>query len=872
MAQQIEELLNCPVCLERFTRPKILPCQHTFCQRPCLENLVDIRTRALKCPECRREHKIPRNGISGFPNNLTISRFLDIPADTLNSTIGGRGSQRGTGTGSDQRCASCEAELTDGSKCSHCNRSFCQSCKNRHRDEVKLDIGRLVNHLRRGSPKISDALTVVEQRSDRLTQHCESVKGEIQGHVDRLVAELRNREHMLLSEVETFMLAESRALNIQKENLEVQLASTSSHCDATERHLNGAPNDVGLHELGTLYSQCVQFVDQLRNLDVNPAITQNKKVKFTETNRHEFHSSLMSYGEVSIINQNNARPSSNSRPVPRPTSNSRPVPLPTSNSRPVPLPTSDSMPASRGLRRSRSTPPPPTTSDFISLQINHAIPSAIFGEPPPLRTESTVTPTRASPTRAASSTGIPPFSHWPPGDGDNPSLLFRDIEDLAGSTTGQPGNHTIGPQVTRSAVVRGPRGRRRQWDRPVISSFANDMVGIAEVSDSQSDFRNPAGNLTIGENHYERPVTRTMNHDSSTPPTRTQISVTQATNSNSDFRNPAGNLTIGPRPRPRRFDIRLDGNTDEFIIIEDGDNAALPSRREISQEPPPFVNYYQKGRSQLRFGKKGGAESSFSWPRGVTTLPDNQIVVCDSSNHRVQVFDESGQILCTFGSRGTGNGEFDCLTGVCVNSRGQLVIADRYNHRIQIMEPSGRFVSTFGKEGAGDGELNYPWGVACDRSDNVYVCDKDNHRIQVFRPDGTFVRKFGRHGNMSGQLDHPHYLAIHNNKVYISDSGNHCIQVFNCEGQFQYKFGQEGSNYGQFKYPRGIVVDSRGYIIVGDSGNNRVQIFRPSGTYMSSFGTYGTGNGQVKGVEGIGLMSNGKIVVVDRENHRVQLF
>ncbi|XP_070565829.1 RING finger protein nhl-1-like [Ptychodera flava] len=850
MAERIEELLNCAICLDRYTRPKILPCQHTFCQRPCLENLIDIRTRKIKCPECRREHKLPVNGTNGFPNNVTISRFLDIPAETLNSTIGGRSNQQGTTN--ERQCALCEGDVREGFRCSHCNRNFCQNCKNRHTDEVKLDIGRLVNHLRRGAPKLSDALTMVEQRNDRLSQHCETVKGEISSCIEKLVSELRNREHMLLSEVETFMLSEARNLNIQKENLEVQLAGMTSQCDATERHLSNAPSDIGLHELGTLYSQCVEYVEQLRNLEVNPTVAQDKKVKFTEANRHELHSSMMTYGDVSVTNQ----PS-------RSVSNS----------------SSRSGSGSLRGRRSRSTPPPsqqPATNDFISLQINHAIPSAIFGEPPPLRSEA-----RASPLRSSSST--PPFGHWPVPEPMNPSLLFRDIEDLGSGPIIPHASSTIGPEVSRSAdaaASRGRgRGRRRQWDRPLMS-FATDMEGISEASDSQSDFRNPAGNLTISEratNH--RPSTRTMVRDSPTPNTQPQnptLSSTPRQSSNappesSNFRNPAGNLTIGPRPRARRFEIRLDDANDEFVIIEDGNNAT-PNRRGRSNEPAPLVNYLLKGRSILRFGQKGGSDGNFSWPRGVAVLPDNQIVVCDSSNHRVQIFDEYGQSLSSFGSRGTGDGEFDCLTGVAVNSRSQIVIADRYNHRIQVIEPSGRFVSKFGQEGTGDGELNYPWGIACDSSDKIYVCDKDNHRIQVFGRDGSFLRMFGRHGHSAGQFDHPHYLAIHNNKVFISDSENHCIQVFGCDGQFQYKFGREGSNYGQFKYPRGIAIDPRGYVIVGDSGNNRVQVFRPSGTYMTCFGTFGTGNGQVKGIEGVTLMSNGNIVVSDKDNHRIQVF
>lgn len=64
--------------------------------------------------------------------------------------------------------------------------------------------------------------------------------------------------------------------------------------------------------------------------------------------------------------------------------------------------------------------------------------------------------------------------------------------------------------------------------------------------------------------------------------------------------------------------------------------------------------------------------------------PDNSIVVADSSNHRVQVFDANGNFLKDFGQYGNGEGEFDCLAGVAVNRIGQYIIADRYNHRIQV--------------------------------------------------------------------------------------------------------------------------------------------------------------------------------------------
>ncbi|XP_066997579.1 RING finger protein nhl-1 isoform X3 [Anabrus simplex] len=287
----------------------------------------------------------------------------------------------------------------------------------------------------------------------------------------------------------------------------------------------------------------------------------------------------------------------------------------------------------------------------------------------------------------------------------------------------------------------------------------------------------------------------------------------------------------------------------------------------------PRSQYLQKRRQQFKIGSRGSEPGCFTWPRGIAVGPDNSIVVADSSNHRVQVFDSNGIFVKEFGSYGNGEGEFDCLAGVAVNRIGQFIIADRYNHRIQVMDPAGRFLRAFGSQGTADGRFNYPWGITTDALGFIYVCDKENHRVQVFQSDGTFVGKFGSCGSKPGQLEHPHYIAVSNtNRVIVSDSNNHRVQIFDVNGKVLTTFGNEGSEEGQFKFPRGVAVDDQGYICVADSGNNRIQIFHPDGTFLRAFGCWGSGDGEFKGLEGIAVMSNGNILVCDRENHRIQVF
>lgn len=248
--------------------------------------------------------------------------------------------------------------------------------------------------------------------------------------------------------------------------------------------------------------------------------------------------------------------------------------------------------------------------------------------------------------------------------------------------------------------------------------------------------------------------------------------------------------------------------------------------------------YENRSKMMMKIGSRGSQSGQFTWPRGVVA-DSNEILVADSSNHRVQVFDLEGNWLREFGSYGSAEGQFDCLAGVAINqvfegsssNDRRYVVSDRYNHRVQVFDGSGDFQFSFGSLGRNSGEFNLPWGVACSNDGLICVCDKENHRIQVFNHDGRYLSKLGTGecGSRPGQMQFPHYLALNGNgQLAVTDTNNHRVIVFDYStGQVVTHFGLEGSQVGEFRFPRGIAVDKAGYFVVGDSGNNRLQIFDP---------------------------------------------
>ena len=122
--KKLADQLECSVCLDSFTDPKLLQCFHVFC-KDCLEPLV-LRNQhglSLRCPNCRRSTLIPANGVSDLQPAFHVHHLFEI-RDALQKVKQGLEGQK-------IKCEKCKKREVNGF-CRDCSKFVCEVCMEIH--------------------------------------------------------------------------------------------------------------------------------------------------------------------------------------------------------------------------------------------------------------------------------------------------------------------------------------------------------------------------------------------------------------------------------------------------------------------------------------------------------------------------------------------------------------------------------------------------------------------------------------------------------------------------------------------------------------------------------------------------------------------
>ncbi|CAH1779394.1 unnamed protein product [Owenia fusiformis] len=202
--EAMEDELTCPVCLELYADPLMLPCSHSVC-KSCLTDIFNSKedkTKGLQCPACRKQHRVTKGTIPQLPRNLaleniviryteeiskhiskTLNKSLSFksesppsksespePRDTDKATGGPSHSHEGfpSAQNSKRKCDLCESsnQAKATQYCCQCDVNYCNPCLNKYHPRR----GALLRHKLR-APFDVEKNQNVEYCEDHTTEH-----------------------------------------------------------------------------------------------------------------------------------------------------------------------------------------------------------------------------------------------------------------------------------------------------------------------------------------------------------------------------------------------------------------------------------------------------------------------------------------------------------------------------------------------------------------------------------------------------------------------------------------------------------------------------------------------------------------------------
>ena len=137
------------------------------------------------------------------------------------------------------------------------------------------------------------------------------------------------------------------------------------------------------------------------------------------------------------------------------------------------------------------------------------------------------------------------------------------------------------------------------------------------------------------------------------------------------------------------------------------------------------------------FDKKGKKLRDIKMPtddvdlNGIAIDEDDNIYVTDSGRYCLVKLNKAGKVLKTVGARGSDDGEFNYPRGVAVIG-DRVFVCDSDNHRLQVFTKERlEFVKTIGSQGEGHEHFDTPVDITQDELGNMYVCDYGNNRVKL---------------------------------------------------------------------------------------------------------------------------------------------
>jgi hypothetical protein len=170
----LDELTKCGICKAELSDPLRLPCHHTFCKE-CLKS--NQQGNKINCPQCKTTHTV-QNLETGLKSSLLAKYMskikqnyfdsIEIDDDEKNEIEGfcecmpqpnankkQKEDDNNAVNSNNNKKAVPEPIKAKLSKCFHCSKILCETCRNKHYTQFRLNTLNVLEVFQDGSASVA---------------------------------------------------------------------------------------------------------------------------------------------------------------------------------------------------------------------------------------------------------------------------------------------------------------------------------------------------------------------------------------------------------------------------------------------------------------------------------------------------------------------------------------------------------------------------------------------------------------------------------------------------------------------------------------------------------------------------------------------
>ena len=692
--QKIQDQVTCGICLEPYKQPRLLKCQHVFCEQ-CLQDLVR-GGQSLPCPQCRQVTPLPVNGVPGLQDAFYIHSLFDIQ-DDLSST---------------SRCTTHPEKEAD-MYCEQCDQLICSHCLvSDHRDHQYDLVSKLFAKQEKvivdSLKPVGEQIATLERAVESVNTRCAAVveqKTAVVAEIHTAMADLRQalevRETELVGKAEQTAQQKLKTLAAQRDGFELQLGQLRSCQDNVEKSRRTCSQGEILRMKSSLVKQVNDLTGSFKPQTL--VLAEQADMRFTHR-LPELVKTCQQFGEVycHLVCPEKCRASEEKirKIVTRGQKMDITVKTFDRKGKAYLRPVDSSLRcelASDGSSQVRGTVKRRNQNIYdISYQPQvtgeHQL-HILIEEQPILNSPFTFTV-------------LPNFT--------TPAKIIGDFNEPWGIAIREGGEMVVAECGGNRVSIITANGRKESsfgvsrpgWFTDFLSKFgfwggkgkSRNMEKPSELHWPKGVAIDTKGKILVVDNcdHRIQQWSSTGKH---------LATVGEGGDEPLQFQSPVG-IAVHPQT--------------ENVYVADCYNHRI------------HVLNFNRAKMNMSFGSRGSNNGQFYQPYDISTDRESNVYVADRLNHRIQVFTADGVYLRQFGKKGKREGELKNPVSIAIGPSNVVYVGEQGNHRVSIFSTDGEFIKSFGRKGRGPVEFNCPYGLAVDKKGTLHVSDHGNNRVQIF--------------------------------------------------------------------------------------------------------------------------------------------